>query len=192
MRPYVLPVSTQPLPRSLNLNQFIQTVFVGITGLDGKLVRPNWQVAPPKSPDLDVNWMAFGVTSLAPDANGYVGVNQAGATVTQRHETLEVACSLYGPAADVTYGLIRDGFQIPNNLESLRAANMGFVEVTQAQHIPDLVNERFINRLTMSVILRREIQRIYPILTVLSARGTIHTVVGDETYLLDWVTPEET
>lgn len=185
---YMLPTSTQSVPRRLSLGQFIQTVLVGISGIDGPLVRPKWQVNPPKNPDIDINWIAFGIVESVPDANGFVGVDQAGTTITQRHEALEVGCSLYGPDAMEVAGLLRDGFQIPQNLEGLRSANMGFVEVSRARHVPDLLNERFVNRVEMSVFLRREIQRTYPVLTLLSAHGTVHTVLGHEQYLLDWET----
>jgi len=187
-QPYILPTSTTPLPRSLNLTQFVQTVIVGVSGLDGTLVRPKWQVEPPKQPDLTVNWIAMGIDVAAPDANAYVGVDDVGNSVYQRHETLDVNCSIYGPNALEVAGLIRDGFQIQTNLEALRYANMGFVEVSPLRHIPDLVNERFIDRVIMSVFLRREIQRVYPILTIQSASGSIHTVIGDEDYLLNWTT----
>lgn len=185
---YVLPSYTQPPPRGLSLVQFIQSVLVGISGLEGPLVRPKWQEAPPKSPDIDINWIAFGIAQSEPDANSYVGVNQAGATISQRQEGLEIACSLYGPDALETAGLLRDGFQIQMNRDGLRSANMGFTNVSQALHIPDLINERFINRYEMSIFLRRQIQRVYPTLTLLSATGTIHTVLGTEQYLLDWET----
>lgn len=190
---YLKPSSTQGLPGGLTLNQFVQTVLVGITGLDGKLVRPKWQVAPPKNPDITVNWMAFAILFSTPDANGYTGVNADDATVYQRQEGLEIGCSFYGPDAMEIAGLVRDGFQIQQNLEALRAANMGFTEVNQARHVPDLLHERFVDRVEMSVFLRRQIQRIYPILPILSAEGVVHTVLGDEEYLLEWQTnPEET
>lgn len=188
---YIQPGFTEPLPKNLSLVQFIQTVMVGVSALPGQLVRPKWQVAPPKNPDLSVNWMAIGVDVAAPDANAYVATYPDGTTNMQRHETLEVSCSIYGPAALETYGLIRDGFQIQSNLEGLRSANMGFVEIAPARHIPDLVNERFIDRYVTSVFLRREIQRVYPILTILSASGVIHTVIGNEEYLLDWKTQNQ-
>lgn len=185
---YLLPSSTQSLPGNLTLVQFIQTVLVGLTGLSGTLVRPSWQVAPPKNPDLTVNWMAFGDLLHSPDANAYVGVDADDNAIMQRHEAIEIPCSFYGPEAMEYASLVRDGFQIQQNLEALRLANMGFVEVNQARRMPDLVNERWINKVVMSVFLRREIIRSYPILTILSAAGTVHTVLGTEEYLFDWET----
>lgn len=191
MSQYLQPSFTQPLPRSLNLTQFIQTVIAGVSAIAGHLVRPRWQIEPPKQPDLTVNWIAFGIDGIAPDANSYVDCNSAGQTISQRHEVLDVGCSIYGPNSIETYGLLRDGFQIPNNREALSLASMAFVEVGPARHIPDLVNERFINRITASIFLRREIQRRYPIVSILSSHGTIHTVTGNEQYLLDWNTQND-
>lgn len=185
---YILPSETTPIPRHLNLTQFIQTVLVGISGIDGTLVRPKWQTEPLKQPPLETNWLAFGVGVGKPDANAYTGQKPDGTTTSQRHEELEVSLTFYGPEAMEYAGLVRDGFQIQQNLDGLRSANMGFVETTLARHIPDLVNERFLNRVESSVILRREVQRLYPITSFVTASGTVHTVLGDEEYLFNWQT----
>lgn len=186
---YIQPSRTSGFPNNLTLNQFIQTVLVGISNIPGTLVRPKWLPEPLKQPDLGVNWMAYGVTATTPDANSYIGVNPDGSNVMQRHALLEVQCSFYGPQAQDNADLVRDGFQIGQNRAALKSVNMGFVEVGPAPHIPDLVNERFINRVEMSVFLRRETIRTYPILTLLSAGGTIYVNnAGDGVKTLSWLT----
>lgn len=185
---YLVPSSSSGLPEGLTLNQFIQSVLVGISGLNGTLIRPEWQVAPPQQPDIATDWLAFGIQITQPDIYSFIGTDSAGATTSQRMQLLEIVCSIYGPNAMDNASLIQDGFQIQQNLDALRTANMGFVETTAANHVPDLINERFIDRVQMSIFLRREVQRTYPILSILSANGTIHAVVGNEDYLLDWTT----
>lgn len=189
---YLLPSSTTPLPGGLNLSQFIQTVLVGISGLTGTLVRPRWQINPPKQPNIEVNWLAYAVLQYQPNDNAYVWIDEDENTVSQRHEELKIPCAFYGPDAAEYAGIVRDGFQIQQNLEALTLANMGYISTGQMIHVPDLVNERWVERIEMEVNLRREIQRVYPILPLVSARGTIHTVLGDDDYSFEWQTPEET
>lgn len=183
---YIQPTSTVPVPNGLTLTQYIQTILVGLSDLPGNMVRPKWQRDPPSQPD--VNWLAFGIDVTTPDANSYVGLNSQGNVESQRHSRLEIGCAATGPRCLELYGLIRDGFQIQPNLFTLRAANLGFVEVTRGVHIPDLVNEKFIDRILFSVVLNHETIRIYPIPTLVSASGVIRTFSGDEEYLLDWKT----
>lgn len=279
---YLLPAKQFPLPGNLSFRQFLQQIFVGVSGLPGNLVFPRWQIAPPKQPDISTNWLAIGITEVKPDANAYLGVlpftyaegtieilcnpqpldtltlngvviqfvvsdptsNQVliGSTplltttslatllsassplnvgtyaqdqnvititygtpgsvgnsytlakspsraiwlsnatltgggtqvnTTQRHEELTIGCSFYGPEASEYCNIVRDSFQIPQNLEGLRSVNMGFMGTDNALQVPDLVNERWVERFEMSVHLRREIIRTYPILTLVSASGTI-------------------
>jgi hypothetical protein len=178
-RPYVLPTQTTPPPNGLTLEQFLQTVVVGISGLPGNMVRPKWQVAPPKQPDLDVNWIGMGVDASTPNANAYLTEDNSGLSFTsQRIERLDIGLSIYGPSALSIYGLIRDGFQIPNNLFQLYNAAMGFIEVTVGQHVPDLVNERFINRVVTTVSLVRLVQRFYGVPSIVAA-GHFNIELGE-------------
>lgn len=280
---YILPAAATPYPENLSFAQFLQQVLVGISGLDGMLVRPRWAVYPAKQPDIFTNWLAYGVSSIKPDANLYSDVspptfasgfielvcnpnngdtltvnsilitfvsvlttgNQiliggtvmetsnslqsflstssisqiaaatytlnanvitvtaalvgtggnaftlsatgqtvlvsgptltAGSTdgnISQRHEELEIQCAFYGPYCQEYSSLVRDGFSIQQNLEALRSANMGFVYTSPALHVPDLINERWVDRIEMSVFLRREIMRSYPVLTLVSVSGKI-------------------
>lgn len=190
---YVRPSSTLDLIGTLTLGQFVQTVLVGISGLPGPLVRPKFQVAPPKQPpEPTENWLAFALMEDTPDANAYLGMNSDGTAVEmQRHSDLRIECSFYGPRAQELTELVRDGFQIPQNRAALFKANMGFVETTRAFRLPELVNERWFDRFEMGIRLRKETQRTYPILSILSANGTISTVVGDEEWITNWQTPEE-
>lgn len=296
---YILPDPNFPvLPGGLSLKQFLQTVFVGVSGLPGDLVRPRWQLNPPKSPDANINWMAIGLAKSKADANAYTGeslgasatgfikltcnpkpggtvtvngvlitfvfadptgsevligatptetvqnlatfltastdpdlilatysafyhqvsitaveigvsgndftleaassaIELSGATLsnggvfnnqTQRHEDLEIQCAFYGPNSDDFGALVRDSLQIQQNLESLRSANMGFVEASELMHVPDLLNERWVDRYEMSVFLRREIQRVYPVLSFVSVGGNILSVVSGELKTIAWQT----
>lgn len=184
--PYLRPNFTDEPPLGLTLEQFIQTVLVGMTGIDGTLVRAKWQPEPPKQPDIMVNWLAFAISTTTPDANGFLGVTKTGRVQYQRHETLDISCSIYGPNAYDTMRLIRDGFQVPQNFDNLRVANMGFVEVGQGIHMPELINERWFNRFEVSVVLRRETQRFYPVLTFLSAHGTIYSTIEGGDIAIPW------
>jgi hypothetical protein len=68
---------------------------------------------------------------------------------------------------------------------------MGFVEVSPVQRVPDLVNERWIDRVNMSVFLRREVQRTYPVPTILSASGTLYVPDVTPNYTIPFQAPTE-
>jgi hypothetical protein len=132
-----------------------------------------------------VNWLAFGLGSATPDNNAYVAIDRAGNATMQRNELIPISVSVYGPLSYDNIGLIRDGFQLTQNLVSMRTANVGFAYDTPAQHIPDLFNERWYDRWRAEFYIRRQIQRVYPILSFLSASGTIYaeTAANDNTSL---------
>lgn len=189
---YLLPTSGPSFPGGLTLTQFIQSVIVGITGFDGTLVRPEWQVEVPKQPALTTDWIAFGVKMSTPDWNSYVATDADGNSFQQRQQLLEIPVSFYGPNAIDNILKFQDGFQITQNSEALSAASMGYQSVTPATRGPDLVHGRWVERMMCSLYLTWQVQRAYAILSLESAGGSIHTVVSGEDYNSDWQTPEGT
>ena len=187
---YLLPTSSEQLPGDLSLEDFIQTVITGISGLPGQMVRPKWQLNPPKQPQILDNWIAFGISSITPDANAYNGQDADDNNELKRNETIEVQLAFYGPNAMENISVFRDGLWIQQNLESMFKARMGFRGIGPANRIPDLINERWVDRYEVTLVLVREVVRTYPILSFASVRGVLHTVLDGENYTQDFETEE--
>lgn len=178
---YLLPQAQPSVFGTQTFEEFLQQVFVGISGLSGNLVRPRWQPKPPTQPDNDVNWLSIGLTEDDSDTNAYVGVDSNGNNQFMRMEALSVECMFYGPRSLEVGKIVRDGFQIRQNLETLQASNMNFVNTSRMVRTPDFVNELWIDRWAMTVYMRREILRVYPILTLLSGSGSLIANVSSGT-----------
>lgn len=185
------PPALTTVPAGLTFVQFIQQLLVGLSTFPGNLVRPEWQVEPPKQPDINTNWLAFGLGQASADFNAVVETDLAGVTTMQRNELIPISISVYGPAAYDNIGLIRDGFQLPQNLTTLRNAKVGFAYDTPAIHVPDFFNERWYDRWRLEIYVRRQIQRVYPILSFVSASGVIYTQTAtNENFEQPWAVEE--
>jgi len=168
------------------LNRFLNEVMVGLTGLPGKMVRPRWQPEPANVPGLNENWLAFGVMRKIPDTyavelhycdNELIPPGR-GYDELQRHETFEILLSFYGPDADSNVEIFRDGLQIAQNREVFQNNAMGLVETGEALTIPALVKERWYYRVDITMIMRRQIRRIYPVFNLLSFDGDLRANGG--------------
>lgn len=177
---YLIP---EVLPAPLEdaaLDDFLQTVLVGVTGLDPTLVRPRWQEIVPDLPDRSVDWCGFGVISRKSDTFAYIGhdglLSQAeGADLLQRHEELNLRASFYGPNCQYYGTLLRDGLEIPQNREQLFLAGMGLVSVGDVERAPELVKNIWLSRADLPIVIRRQVLREYPVLNLLSMQGTLAT-----------------
>lgn len=169
-----------PLPlQDAALENFISALLIGLTGFDQSLVRPAWQPEPPTTPTIGDDWVAHQIIDSEPDVNA-VELHEAtgdGDSLLIRHEEITWRISSIGPNAWATAGLIRDGLQIAQNREALVAAGYGLVECGRAIPAPTLVKDRFRYRVDFSLVIRREIQRQYPVLQLLSEVGTLSTDV---------------
>ncbi len=181
---------TSPAPlEGRALLRFFQQIIVGITGLDGTVVRPYWQEEPPTVPDAGVAWAAFKITRRPSDEYPFVGryyyQAEDGNDYLQRHEALDILTTFYdtgstglddsGGLADSYASLLRDGLAVPQNREPLFLAGMGLVRIGDLITVPVIFKRRWQNRVDFEFTVRRQIDRAYPVLPLVGATGDIIT-----------------
>lgn len=181
---YLAPAPVTPPLEGQALLDFIQGVIVGITAMDGTLVRPYWQSEPPTLPDAGTAWCAFKIASRPADTFAYVkhDADGQGSDALQRHEALHILTSFYdlgsGGGAAGLCSLLRDGLQVPQNRETLSLAGMALVKTGDMIAVPVLVKTRWLYRVDMEVVINRQIDRVYSVLSLASAQGAIVTDDG--------------
>jgi hypothetical protein len=169
------------------LRRFLQSLLVGVTGLPNTLVRQSWEANPAPVPSIETNWAAFGIESQRPEAGDpYHRQREDGSALLIRHEEMDVACIFYGPDAQANANLLRDGMYLSQNRESLYAVGMGLVGFSETFHVPELINDRFFDRADITMTLRREVRREYPVLHFLAADGLIHANRNVTTLTREW------
>ena len=176
---YLAPSSTAPA-EDIAFERFAQAVVAGVTGLALAAVRPRWAETPLPIPERGVDWASFGVTGVEADDFPFVLHQSAGQGTDemQRHETVELMVSFYGPNSQRSATLFRDGLQIPQNREELWKAQVALLDVGRLVSVPDLINQTWRRRIDAPLRLRRCITRVYPVLNLLSAQGSVTTAAG--------------
>lgn len=171
----------------LDLRRFIGTVLVGVSGFEPEMVRPAWQQNPPPVPNIDTNWMAFGITARRADNDPYqVEKDDGQRTLMLRHEELDIMLAFYGPDCLQKAAEVREGFELTQNTESLLLAGMAYIDLSDIIHAPELVNDRYFDRADTTLTIRREVRREYRILNFVSANGAIHANRDITTLSRDW------
>lgn len=201
--PLAPPPPNPPPIEGQSLENYIQQFIAGVAGLDGTLVRPRFQVEPPNIPPFDTPcWAAAGITRHRPigsygaiihnPGSGPLGLwfslDQAAAgfdqgqwqnpsgnahDLMQRHEEIDLLVSFYGPECDTFAGNLHDGLMIWQNRSVLRLAGIALVEVSDGVRLAELVKEQFLDRYDKVVTLRRIVQRVYPVLNIVDAKGWV-------------------
>lgn len=168
---YLVPASTPSPLQGQSLEDFLQEVLVGISALDPKLVRPAFQSEPPNIP-ADSAWLAFRITNQSPDTFAVEQHDPTGdgSTTLIRHEIVTLLLSFYGSAGRDLASAVSDGFQISQNREVLMQNGMALVETGDLVPVPSLVKEKWLYRTDMTLRIRRQILRSYPVLNLLSAQ----------------------
>ncbi len=178
---YLTP-SSPPSPMDDCLDDILQAVVVGITGLPGDMVRPRWQPRPPKQPEINQDWCAIGIMSSTPDNTPAIVHDGSGdgSSTLRRHTSLDVLASFYGPCAGHYASLLSDGLYIAQNREAMMRDGLALIEVEPIRSVPSLINTLWRRTYDLPIRLRRRVDRIYPILNVEQAVGTITARGGNE------------
>lgn len=168
---YLAPAQLSPPLEGDALDDEFQKAVVGITGIAGALVRPRWQAKPPKQPAADVDWCALGIATQSPDAGPHIQHNGAGdgTDIFTRHESIRLLLTFYGPNAKRNAATMRDGIQMPQNMEQLALADIGLVGLGEIQAVPELVNQQWVKRYDLPMQFNRQIVRVYGVQNIVEA-----------------------
>ncbi|WP_024904465.1 phage neck terminator protein [Robbsia andropogonis] len=177
---YLLPTTSSPQGEDDALDAVFQQLVVGITGLPGAYVRPRWQSIVPKQPEASVNWCAIGVSLSEPEGMPAIvhqsgGSSPDGQDVLYRNERISVLASFYGPGGGGFSSVFRDGLFVAQNNGALTPYGIGFYDIGPRRSVPELVNQQWIKRYDVELILRRQVVRTYAVLNLLSLDGSVST-----------------
>ena len=175
-------VASPPLEGAA-LQVFLQNWFAPLTSLDPTLVRPRYQPEPANIPQAGKAWCAFGIVQRSADRFPYVQFEQPTTNVhLQRHEELHMLASFYDLGvtgeADMYASLARDNMAVAQNLEPLLTNGFMLAYVEEMRPAPTLKMTRWLYRMDLPFVLRRQVDRYYAVLPLESAQVQLNTDVG--------------
>lgn len=171
--------NTPPVLEGQDFMRFLQQWLSGVSGLAGSMVRPRWQPEPANIPDAGTVWAAIGISDRASDDYPTVIHHGDGDGYDEllRHETLELLMSFYdlGTNGEASFYATqtRDGLAIAQNLEPLELAGMNLISTEEIRNVPSLLKSRWLFRVDLPIVVRRCIQRFYPVRNILSVPITV-------------------
>lgn len=171
---------TEPL-EGADLAQVLQQWVVGITGLDGTLVRPRWQQQPPAQPDIGTTWCAIGVLLESSEAGFPVITHDGdadgglGRDHLRRHKTLDVLASFYGPLGPGYAQRLMDGAYIAQNSEPLLGTGLALISIGDMRQVPEPFQLQWLMRVDVPIRLRRVIDREYLVRNIIATEGDVVT-----------------
>jgi len=159
-------------------DKFLHDIVVGITDLDTNLVRPRWQLKPPKTPEPSVTWCAIGInTTVDQSVKGQTthAKDNNGRDTVITWERVTVMASMYGPKAWERMGQLGGGLRVPQNREALVRAGVGFVSVGPRRNLSYLSETQVnVRRVDMELEFNRVVGRTYDVYNLLSASGIVY------------------
>ena len=173
---YLTPL-TEPIMGQA-LSRLLQQAIVSITGLPDTLVRPRWQAEPGNIPTEGTVWASVGISRRVPEGTAWQWFADGTETYTlQRQEEITILCSFYDTGidqeADRYAAILREGLQLGQNREVLRANGFGFIAVGDMIPLPTLLKQRWLYRVDVPIRFLRTMTWTYNVLSVLSAQAVV-------------------
>lgn len=141
-------------PSRQEVEDVIQGMIVGITGLDGELVRPRNQPEPPMQPGNETDWAAYSIKRRG--THNFAQLEHCdGYSVLHAHEELAVLVSFMGQRAEDYATTLRDGLHVSQNREQLYRNYMALVEVGELTPVPEVISMGWRGRCDLPLTIRR-------------------------------------
>ncbi|MGE4504038.1 MAG: hypothetical protein AB7D51_01725 [Desulfovibrionaceae bacterium] len=167
---YLTPTNT-PTGRE-QLENALQAMVAGITGLAGQLVRPRWQDEPPRRPERGVSWCAIGVQEFLEHATSTRHESEDdGRSIVTTTQTMTVLATFYGPECWARMIRLRDGLLIGQNRDQARAAGLILQEVGTPRNAPEQVNGVWEHRTDLPLVMQWETRQAYGVNNILDVSG---------------------
>lgn len=173
----LLPTNQPPL-NDAALDSLFQSFFSALTGIILPNVRRRFTAEPQTPPEVNVTWIAVGVSDIADDQFPQQSMNDDGSYTLVRNELLGVLCSFYGDKAQATMRRARDGIMIAQNREFIEAAGIVYMHCEAPIRAPVLVQTRWANRIDVTFTFRRRVVETYAVLNITAVAAEILTDIG--------------
>jgi hypothetical protein len=186
---YIVGQPPQP-PTGEQITRALQKMVMALAGLPGMLVRPRWQPMPPSQPQADVTWASVGITKVEADdypaiihdgSGTFPGALAPGVDRMQRHATLTVLVTFYGPEAETCAASLRDALYMPQNWEPTEPIGLKLRDVRDLARTAEIINQQWVDRFDMELELRQQIDRVYPVYNLDGADVVLHRENPDGT-----------
>lgn len=174
-RPGYLTPTTSPIDQTA-LENVLQEMVVGVTGLRPDLVRPRWQPNPPSRPKLKETWAAVGVKEYQ-GSTSYKEHGDDSTTIVTLTD-FELLASFYGPDALGKATQLRDGLVVDQNRAALRKHGMAIVHIGNPRNVPEQKKGKWIPRIDLPLNIQWETRQTFGVRNIASADGTIVTDTG--------------
>jgi len=162
-----------------DLNRFIQTWLVGLTGLNNDLVMTEFQTEPANIPVAGEAWCSFRYSRIDSNAFPYIDYDASNLIYTlQNHEMLEIALTFYdlGTNGQAAYlaALTRDNLKISYNSYYLQNNNCNLRGTNGPYVVPVIFKSRWQYKERLDIYVMRNVGREYDIPTIASANITLY------------------